>query len=528
MTTKHGSDAVVVGGRPLRIPDVVAVARHSRRVHLAPEARAAMERSRAAVIRALHDDRPVYGVSTGFGALANVRISPDDRAALQVHLLRSHAAGVGEPLPDEVVRAAMLLRAQAVARGYSGVRPVVVERLLDLLNADIHPIVPDQGSVGASGDLAPLAHLALPLIGEGHVRVQGTVQPAASALQAAGIAPLVLEAKEALALINGTQIITALLALAVADTQGLLRAAEIAAAMSFDALGGHPTALAAPVHQVRPHPGQVSTAARLRALLQRDGCLPRATRDAVQDPYTLRCIPQVLGPVRGALESVQETVHIEINAVTDNPLCFPDDTGVVSGGNFHGHPVALASDYLKLAVASLGTFTERRIASLVDPRSSGLPAFLTPSPGLHSGLMLAQYVAASLAAENKVLAHPSSVDSIPTSADIEDFNSMGTTAARHLARVVANTETIVAIEVLCAAQAIDLTGRPPWGVGTEAAYRVVRSRIPFLDGDDRPLHELIGTARDLVHSGTLQHAVEAALGESHDEAPDPATEGGDA
>lgn len=514
MSGNDSDHHVTLSGSPLRIADVVAVARAGRTVALADDTRAAMERSRAAVHEAIAEGRPVYGVSTGFGALADVAISPEDRAALQVNLLRSHAAGVGPPLPDDVVRAALLLRAQALARGYSGVRPIVVERLIDLLNARIHPVVPEQGSVGASGDLAPLAHLALPLIGEGQVRWRDEVLPAENALAEAGITPITLEAKEALALINGTQIITALLALAVADSERLLRAAEIAAAMSFEALGGDPAALAAQVHQIRPHAGQVATAARMRNLLERDGTLPRPRRGAVQDAYTLRCIPQVIGPVRDALEHVRQAVEIEINAVTDNPLCFPDDTGVVSGGNFHGHPVALPADYLKVAVASLGTFTERRIASLVDPRSSRLPAFLVPEPGINSGFMIAQYVAASLASENKTLAHPASVDSIPTSADIEDFNSMGTTAARHLARVVANTETIVAIEVLCAAQALDLSEREPWGIGTQAAYRAVRAQIPFLERDGPPLHQLIETARDLIRSGTLQQAVDAALVQS--------------
>lgn len=525
MSASSNDHAVALNGDALQIRDVVAVAREGRAVVLGADARAAMERSRAAVLAALEADRPVYGVSTGFGALSNVTISSEDRAALQVNLLRSHAAGVGVPLPDDVVRAALLLRAQALARGYSGVRPVVVQHLLALLNAKIHPVVPEQGSVGASGDLAPLAHLALPLIGEGQVRCGGTVQPAATALTAAGISPLVLEAKEALALINGTQIITALLTLAVADTERLVRAAEIAAAMSFEALGGNPAALAAPIHQLRPHPGQVSVAARMRVLLERDGRLPPPRGASVQDPYTLRCIPQVVGPVRNVLGHVRQAVAIEINAVTDNPLCFPDEPGVVSGGNFHGHPVALPADYLKVAVASLGTFTERRIASLVDPRTSNLPAFLVPEPGINSGFMIAQYVAASLASENKTLAHPATVDSIPTSADIEDFNSMGTTAARHLARVVANTETIVAIEVLLAAQALDLARHEPWGAGTQAAHRFVRDRIPFLERDGPLIYELIDAAREMVRSGALQQAVDAALFQPADQDESQHTEG---
>lgn len=498
-------------GQPLSIEDVVEVARHRRRVVLAPEAEDRIERGNAVVTAALAENRPIYGVSTGFGPLSDTVIPAEERVQIQVNILRSHAVGTGEPLPDDVVRAALLLRAQVLAQGYSGVRSIVVARLIDLLNAGIHPVVPCQGSVGASGDLAPLAHLALPLIGEGSVRVDGRIMPAAEALTAAGIEPLMLETKEAMGLVNGTQVIAALLALAVYDCRRLLRVAEIAAAMSFEALGGHIAAFASPIHQLRPHPGQLKTAARLRQLLGREGQDRPEGRRAVQDVYSLRCLPQVLGPVADALAHTESVIEIEINAVTDNPLCFPETGAVISGGNFHGHPLALVSDYLKTAIASLGTFTERRVASLVDPRSSGLPAFLTPSPGINSGYMLAQYAAASIASENKVLAHPASVDSIPTAADAEDFNSMGTTAARHLAQVVANTTRIVALELLCAAQAIDLRGGSPHGTAMVAAHQAVRGRIPFLARDEYPLHQLIESAVRLIRDGSLQDAVEAAL-----------------
>ncbi len=502
---------VEVGARPLTVDDVVAVARGGARARLTDAAREAIERGREVVVRALEEGRPVYGVTTGFGALSDVPIPAEDRERLQRNLLRSHASGTGAPLPDDVVRAALLLRARALAQGYSGVRPIVVERLLDLLNAGIHPVVPAQGSVGASGDLAPLAHLSLPLIGEGQVRVDGRVQDGREALRAAGIEPLVLEAKEALALINGTQIMASLAALAVADSQRLIAAAEIAVALSFEALEGHPEAYAPELQGLRPHPGQIAVADRLRALLATDGPAKRLARRPIQDAYTLRCAPQVLGPIRSAIDHARATIEVEVNAVTDNPLCFPDTGEIVSGGNFHGHPVALVCDYLKTAIASLGTYAERRIASLVDSRSSGLPAFLTPAPGLNSGYMIAQYVAASLASESKVLAHPASVDSIPTSADIEDFNSMGTTAARHLAQVVANTTRIVAIELLCAAQALDLAGRRPLAPATAAAYDAIRQQVPFLTSDDRSIHDLIERAAALIAEGALEDAVEATL-----------------
>ncbi|HET9014314.1 MAG TPA: histidine ammonia-lyase [Thermomicrobiaceae bacterium] len=510
-TTEHGERWVEVGGGPLTIEDVVQVARGGRKARLATTARGQIERGRAVVEGALADERVVYGISTGLGALSDTRISPGERRQLQANLLRSHASGTGTPFPDDVVRAALLLRAQALAQGYSGVRPVVIEQLLALLAARIVPVVPSQGSVGASGDLAPLAHLSLPLVGGGTVTADGTTGPGGDALAAAGIEPLVLEAKEALALINGTQITAALASLAVWDAALLLDAAEIAAAMSFEALGGHTAALAPAIQQLRPHPGQIAVAAAMRDLLSRDGHLPAGGRRAVQDRYTLRCIPQVLGPIRQAIDHVRQTVEIEINAVTDNPLCFPDSGDVISGGNFHGHPLALACDYLTAAIASLGTFTERRIYTLVDSATSGLSPFLTPSPGTNSGFMIAQYAAASLASESKDLSHPASVDSITTSAGIEDYNSMSTTAARKLAQVVTNSRRIVAIEMLCAGQALDLRAEPIWGLGPASALRALRERVPFVERDDVELHDLIARSERLIASGEVQAAVRAAV-----------------
>ncbi|HUY99961.1 MAG TPA: histidine ammonia-lyase [Thermomicrobiaceae bacterium] len=510
MVTPDGHAPVEVGGRELLVGDVADVARGTRAARLVPEAVERVQRGRAVVERALAEERVVYGISTGLGALSDKRLSGEERITLQANLLRSHAAGTGDPLPDDVVRASLFLRAHALAQGYSGVRPVVVQRLLELLSADILPVVPSQGSVGASGDLAPLAHLALPLIGAGVVTLNGVAMTGSEALALAGIEPIALEAKEALALINGTQITSAIASLAVVDAAHLLDIAEITAAMSFEVLGGHVSALSDPIQQLRPHPGQIQVAARLRTLLARGGALPTGGRRAVQDRYTLRCIPQVLGPIREAIAHVRLTIEIEINAVTDNPLCFPDSGEIVSGGNFHGHPLALTCDYLAAAIASLGSFAERRIYTLVDPDASGLPAFLTPLPGTNSGFMLAQYVAASLASENKVLAHPASVDSIPTSAGIEDFNSMSTTAARKLAQVLTNTRRIVAIELLCAAQALDLRGEPVWGDGTAAARDALRRRVPFVERDDHEMHQLIAAAESAIRSGEIGTAVAAA------------------
>ena len=512
--------SVEIGSRPLGIADVVAVARGKASVVLTASTRDVIARGRTVVDRAVASGNLVYGVSTGLGALSDTRISADDRQILQANLLRSHAAGTGAPFADDVVRAALLLRAHALALGYSGVRPVVVERLLALLNAGIVPLVPCQGSVGASGDLAPLAHLALPLVGEGRVRVGGVEMAAGAALAAAGLSPLTLEAKEALALINGTQITAAVAALAVHDAETLFEVAQIAAAMSFDALGGHVDALSDQIQRLRPHPGQMAVAGRMRELLSRGGTPPVGGRRAVQDRYSLRCIPQVLGPVLDALGHVRRTVEVEINSVTDNPLCFPDSGEVISGGNFHGHPLALTCDYLAVAVASLGAFTERRIFTLVDPAASGLPAFLTPSPGTNSGFMIAQYVAASLASENKVLAHPASVDSIPTSAGIEDYNSMSTIAARHLAQIVDNVARIVAIELVCAGQALDLQPGDIRSTAVSAAHGALRRRVAFLPADDREMHTVIGAALDALWSGEMPSAVRDALRDASMELPE--------
>ena len=399
-----------------------------------------------------------YGVNTGFGDLATVRIEDRDLALLQERLILSHCAGVGEPLPDTVVRGMLLLRANTLARGHSGARALLVESLLTLLNSGVLPLVPSRGSVGASGDLAPLAHLALPLLGKGEVRIDGEVMPAARGLERAGLVPLTLEPKEGLALINGTQAMTSLLALSVLACRRLVRISDFVAAMSTDALRGTDSAFDARLHALRPHPGQQASAANIWRLMQGSGIRDshRQGDVRVQDPYSVRCAPQVHGAVRDLLDDVERKVVIEMNSVTDNPLIFPDEGDIVSGGNFHGEPMALAADILALGVSELGAISERRIEKLTNTAFSGLPPFLTSDAGLNSGFMMAQVTAAALASENKTFCHPASVDSIPTSADKEDHVSMGMGAALKLQPVIDNTYRILAIELTAAAQGIDL------------------------------------------------------------------------
>jgi histidine ammonia-lyase len=500
---------------------VEAVARGGARATLDPAARARMDRSRAVVEALVDEGAVVYGVTTGMGALADRSIERADSERLQENLLVSHAAGVGEPLPREVVRAMLLLRANTLALGHSGARPVVAERLLDFLRLGIHPVVPAQGSVGASGDLAPLAHLALPLIGRGQVELGGHVTPALIALRETGLEPLRLGAKEGLALLNGTQLMSSLGALLAADAERLLRTASVAAAMSVEALLGTDVAFSEALQAVRPHPGQVAVAAELRWLLRESSIqhshhpLPHK----VQDPYSLRCVPQVHGAVRDAVAHLRGVLAIEMNAATDNPLIFPDvvvadadarATGhghVISGGNFHGEPVALALDFAKLALAELGSISERRTALLLDANlNGGLPAFLGSGSGLESGYMLLQYTAAALASENKTLAYPASADSIPTSANQEDHVSMGPIAGRMARIVLHHVEQIIAIELLCAARALDLRlgllpGMAP-GAGVAAAHAAIRAVVRPWDGDREPGADLEAVAR-LVHEGGL-------------------------
>lgn len=531
-------DAVVLTGADLTIADVEAVARRDVPARLDVHARARMDEARAVVERLVEAGEVVYGITTGFGDLAGTYIPPADARQLQENLLASHAAGVGPPLPRDVVRAMLLLRANTLALGHSGCRPVLVDRLLAFLDAGIHPVVPAQGSVGASGDLAPLAHLALPLIGRGEVELGGQVMPALLALRETGIEPLTLEAKEGLALLNGTQLMSALAALVLADADRLTRTASVAAAQSVEALLGTDVPFAAAYQLARPHPGQIAVAAELRHLLRDSGLMAshHGSSHKVQDPYSLRCVPQVHGAVRDALDYLGRVLDVELNSATDNPLVFPEGgaagadvaaTGgglVISGGNFHGEPIALALDFAKLAIAELGAISERRIALLVDARlNGGLPPFLAPASGLNSGMMILQYTAAALASENKVLAHPASADSIPTSANQEDHVSMGAIAGRHARDVLANVERILAIELLVGAQALDLRlamlataaggapgaiPSPTPGRGVAEAHRRIRLVVAPLHVD-REMGADMAVVLDLVRAGELAELANA-------------------
>lgn len=504
---------VELGAAPLTLDDIADVARGARPATLSTAAREAMAVSRASIdhVVAQGDAAPaVYGVNTGFGALAEVRISAAQVRQLQVNLVRSHAAGVDAPLPRDATRAMMLLRAAVLATGRSGARPEVAAQLLAMLAAGVHPVIPRRGSVGASGDLAPLAHLALGLIGEGEVEYQGQRRPAAEALAEAGLAPMPLEAKEGLTLLNGTQHMTAIGALTVRDAEDTCRIADLAGAMSLEALKGTVVAFDERVVGARPHPGQIAVGAHLRALLT-GSPLAASHVDCgkVQDPYSLRCMPQVHGASRDALGYTRAVLEREANSSTDNPLVFAGGA-MISGGNFHGQPVAMALDFAAIAVAELANISERRVEQLVNPHlSSGLPAFLAPDSGLNSGFMIAQVTAAALVSENKVLCHPASVDSIPSSAGREDHVSMGAHAALKLAQIHDQVRNVLAIELLCAAQGLDLRRPLQSTAPIEAVHAAIRARVPAMMVD-RPLAPDIAAVRALIDDGTLLAAARAA------------------
>jgi histidine ammonia-lyase len=492
-----------INGSNLNLGTVEAVARHGASVRLAAAARGPIEEGRRLLLERFRSGEPVYGVNTGFGDLASRRINNADAERLQERLLLSHAAGVGKSLPDDVVRAMLLLRANTLARGNSGVRVEVVERLLEMLAAGIVPIVPRKGSVGASGDLAPLAHLALPLIGLGRVRVGGREMDASQALDDAGVVPLALGPKEGLALINGTQAMTASLALSASDVGTLLKLADLIGALSTDAFRGTDAGFDDRVHQLRPHPGQAASAANLWRLLQ--GSEIRESHRLgdlrVQDPYSFRCMPQVHGAARDVLDDVVRKVEIEMNSATDNPLVLLDTGEVVSAGNFHGEPMAMAADFLAIAVCEIGTISERRIEKLTYPAFSGLPAFLVDDPGLNSGFMMAHVTAAALASETKGLAHPASVDSIPTSADKEDHVSMGQTAALKLRRSVRNVRRILAIELLAAAQGVEFLRPLRSSDRLEAVHARLRDEVGMWREDRVMAADIAGAERLLVRDG---------------------------
>jgi histidine ammonia-lyase len=500
-----------IDGRSLDLEDVVRVARDMESVRLAPDATKRVDASRRALDKVVARGGLAYGIKTGFGELANVAIPDADVRALQLNLLRSHAIGQGPPLRREEVRASILLRANALAMGFSGVRRVVVTRLLDLLNRGVHPVIPSRGSLGASGDLAPLAHLGLVLVGEGEAEVGGRVLPGAEALAKAKLEPLILEAKEGISIINGTSVMAGVGALVVHDGLRLARDAQVAASMSFEALRGSPKPFEDRLVSLKPQPGAREVAANLRRLLRGSEIIPsHKGPHKVQDPYTLLCLPQVLGAVRAALDQAAESLRIEMNGATDNPLIFPEGTSL-SGGNFHAQALAMALDHVALAMAVLAGFSERRIARLVDTRLSELPPFLAEKGGLNSGMMIVQYVAAGYASDNKVLAHPASADSIPTSANQEDFVPMGMAAALKARQALENAARVVALEILAAAQGLEFLKPLRPGVGPRAAHAFVRTRVPPLV-EDRSLAADADRILEAMATGQLLSAVEKAAG----------------
>lgn len=523
-------NAILLDGHNLSLEELEAIAKNRITVKLSDQAIKQLNKSRAVVEEMLESRQVVYGITTGFGKFKDVYIDPEDSMQMQKNFLVSHATGVGRLLDREIVRAAVALRANALAKGFSGIRVEVVELLVELLNAGVHPCIPEKGSVGASGDLAPLAHLALVLIGEGEAEVNGVVLPGSEALASRNLEPVTLLAKEGLALTNGTQIMAAIGSLVVLEAERLAKMADIIGAMSLEAQLGSRKAFSELIHNTRPHPGQLASAANLRKLLA-DSVLmdSHANCPMVQDAYSLRCMPQVHGASRTALTHARSVLEIEVNSATDNPLVFDDC--VLSGGNFHGQPLALVMDYVAVALAELANISERRTERLVNPAlSNGLPAFLTRRGGLNSGFMVAQYTAAALVSENKSLAHPASVDSIPTSANQEDHVSMGTIGARKAREIMKNLRHVLAIELLCACQGLDLrtsayvttddndmptfchdtAGMHP-GTGVKVAYDFVRKHISHL-AQDRDLSVDIKFAEQLIASGSLLEAVEEEIG----------------
>lgn len=505
--------SLLLTGRDLTFAQLEEVALAGGKVSLSLTAAERMKASRGVVERLLESGKTAYGINTGFGKLASVRISPEQVRQLQVNLVRSHSCGVGEPLSTVETRAMMLLRANALAKGFSGVRPVIVETLCAMLNAGVHPLIPSQGSVGASGDLAPLAHLAQVVIGEGYAEFRGKFVSGAEAMKQGGVAPAALEAKEGLSLLNGTQGMLALLCLALREADALADTADVAASLSLDALRGSPGAFDARIMQARAYAGAAKTAQNLARLNEgsqiRESHRSMEKDPRVQDAYSLRCTPQVHGAVRDALKQARETAHVELNSATDNPLVFARENGegdIVSGGNFHGQPLAMAADQVAIAIATLGGIAERRIEQMTNPLTSLLPAFLTPEPGLNSGFMIAQVSAAALASENKALAAPHSVDSISTSGNQEDYVSMGMSAARRLGKMLRNLRNILAIELLCASQGVDMLAPLVTGKLAQKAHAAVRAKSVKL-AEDRPLAGDIAAVAELIAAGELAKLV---------------------
>lgn len=506
MTTKT---TIKIKGDGLNFSQFSAVVFDKTPVELDDKAIKQMQASRNFVKRLIKNRKMVYGITTGFGKLCNHFINTDQASKLQHHLIQSHACGVGEPLSEPVVRGMMLLRINALAKGYSGIRPSTVQALVTLLNKEVCPVIPSQGSLGASGDLVPLAHMCLPLLGKGEVIYQGKRRPSLEVLKNIGLSPLKLEAKEGLAFINGTQMMCSIGALSVIMAKKILLAADIISAMTLEALEGIPHALHARLHQVRGQSGQMVTADNLLKLLEGSMCVTGPGEKRVQDAYSLRCIPQVHGASKDAFHYVENVLLREMNAATDNPLLFADEEEVISGGNFHGQPLALALDFLTMAIAEIANISERRTERLVNPQLSGLPPFLARDGGLNSGYMIFQYVAASLVSENKILSHPASVDSIPSSGNQEDHVSMGSISARKCRQTIENACKVLAIEYLCAAQALEFQSKKP-GKATQMAYDLLRQSIPPLK-EDREGYQDIESAARLIQSGQLTDLIQSRI-----------------
>ena len=505
-------NTIYIDGESLTLEELVKVARENYKVELTAEAIERVEKSRAVVDEFVDNEEVVYGITTGFGLFSNVSISKEETKELQRNLIVSDCCGVGNPYPEEIARAAMLLRANALAKGCSGIRLSTLNTLIEMLNKGVHPVIPEKGSVGASGDLCPLSHMVLVMLGEGEATYKGDIMPGKEAMDKAGIAIVELISKEGLALINGTQVLTAVGALAAYDAKNLTKLADIAASMTSEALNGIIDAYDEKVHKVRPHKGQINCAQNMLKILKGSKSTTRQGEIRVQDAYTLRCVPQIHGASRDAIDYVIDRVNTEINSATDNPLIFAENKQVISGGNFHGQPMALAFDFLGIAVAELANVSERRIERLVNPSLSGLPAFLVKKGGLNCGFMIPQYVAAALVSENKVLAHPACVDSIPTSANQEDHVSMGSISARKAREILNNVLNVLAIEVMTAAQAIDFGAANKLSPATKAAYDKVREEVSVLE-NDRVMYLDINKCRKLVDNNSLVKAVEEVVGE---------------
>ncbi|MCD7952973.1 MAG: histidine ammonia-lyase [Synergistaceae bacterium] len=501
-----------LNGKDLTLDNLIRITRNGAQVCASIEEMEDVKKSRALVEELVAGGRPMYGINTGFGRFSEVAIPEEDINLLQIKLILADAAGVGAPLPTDVVRGMLVMRANSILNGFSGVRPVVINTILDMLNRGVHPVVPEKGSVGSSGDLCPLAHMVLPMIGLGEAEYNGVVMEVAEAMAKAKIPLIELKAKEGLALINGTQCMTSVAAHALADAITLKKTADIVGALTVESLRGIKNAYDPRIQDVRRHSGQREAAENMLRLLEGSEYVTTQGELRMQDSYSLRCIPQIHGASRLAIDYVASVVENEINAVTDNPIVLVDTGDVFSGGNFHGQPVAIAADTLGIALSELGNISERRIAKLIDPAlNHGLPAFLVKHGGINCGFMIPQYASAALVSENKVIAHPASVDSIPTSAGQEDHVSMGTIGARKAAQILENVRMVLGIELMCAAQALDLQEKRKLGAGTEAAYKVIRGAVEFME-EDRVFYKDQKRAAGLIADGTLVKAVEEAVG----------------